>query len=348
MNRPLLCALLSLGLLAADAAAQLDMPVPRASPQARVVQTVGITQVTVDFGRPAVKGRQVFGGLVPFGQVWRAGANENTVVTLDGPVQVEGRTMEAGRYGLHMIPASGQWTVVFSHNATSWGSYFYDPAEDALRVTVTPVESAHTEWLSYGFEDLAEDGASLVLRWAGLAVPLRLGVDLEATAVTALRDDYLRGLKAWDPAAYAQAASWCLSHELNLEEALGWIDRSISLAGPDFNRLWTKAGLAEALEQDEAAALRAQALGHASETQVNAMGYQYLGQGAVERALELFRSNATRHPESWNVHDSLAEALAASGDVAAAIASYEKALAMVDDPTQQQRIRGALATLGAR
>ena len=118
---------------------------PRQSQHAVIMQRIGITNITINYSRPQVKGRKVFGGLEPYGKLWRAGANENTTITFTDPVTIEGKPLDPGTYGLHMIPAESEWTVIFSKANTSWGSFTYDPAEDALRVTVRPQTAEFTK-----------------------------------------------------------------------------------------------------------------------------------------------------------------------------------------------------------
>jgi tetratricopeptide (TPR) repeat protein len=294
---------------------------------------------------PAVKGRKVFGGLVPFGQLWRAGANENTTVRFAGPVMVEGQALAAGTYGLHMIPGHDSWSIIFSHNATSWGSYFYDSAEDALRVTVEARKAPMQEWMSYEFQELTKTGGALTLRWAELAVPVRIEVDPTASVLAEIRDNYLRGLAGFNPESFASAAAWCLANDVNHEEALGWCERSFR-SGESFTKHWTKAGLLQALGRSEyeVGQTRDKALKLATEAEVNAMGYQFLVQGSTDQAIDLFERNVAEHPDSWNVHDSLAEALAAAGRVSEARESYGRALSMADH-TNQDRIRSVLESL---
>src|SRR5436305_5364507 len=149
------------------AAAQAPpLPLPQPSPAARVEQTVGLTRIAVDYHRPAVNGRKVWDGLVPYGQVWRAGANENTVFTTTSPIKVAGKSLAAGSYGLHMIPTANDWTVIFSRVTTGWGSFSYDAKDDALRITVRPTTtSENEERLEYRFEDPTDKTTTLTLRW---------------------------------------------------------------------------------------------------------------------------------------------------------------------------------------
>jgi hypothetical protein len=159
----------------------------RKSLMASVMQRLGVdTDITIVYSRPGVKGRKIWGELVPFGMApgneysnnnpypWRAGANENTTIEFSKDVLVEGNKLPAGKYGIHMIPSEKDWTIIFSKNSEGWGSFAYNKDEDALRITVTPVEAPHKEWLSYGFEDLAGTSATACLHWEKLKVPFKI------------------------------------------------------------------------------------------------------------------------------------------------------------------------------
>jgi len=158
---------------------------PRKSPKASVSQTIGLdTKIEIVFGRPGVKGREIWGKLVPYGLQknedgagevpWRGGANENTTIEFNKPVKVEGNDLPAGKYGMHFIPGQNEWTVIFSKNNSAWGSGDYKEADDALRVKVTPKKAPQQEWLLYGFEDLADYSATAYLHWAELKVPFKI------------------------------------------------------------------------------------------------------------------------------------------------------------------------------
>jgi len=159
----------------------------RKSLHATVTQRLGVdTDITFDFSRPGVKGRKIWGGLEPYGMhpgneasknkpyPWRAGANENTTITVSKDVKIEGNKLAAGKYGLHMIPSESTWIVIFSKRNSDWGSYSYDEKEDALRITVTPVAAPHQEWLIFGFDDLAGTSATAFLHWEKLKVPFKI------------------------------------------------------------------------------------------------------------------------------------------------------------------------------
>jgi len=328
--------------------AQPQLPQPDASPAAFVSQTVGITDVKVSYHRPGTKGRQIWGKLVPYGEVWRAGANENTTVSFGYPVRIEGKDLSAGTYGLHMIPTEGEWTVIFNQNATSWGSYFYDKAEDALRVTVKPRQAEHQEWLSYEFTDLTDSSAVLLLRWEKLAVPIRVTLDIRSLVLARAKNEYLRGPAGFTWQGFNQAAAYCLKNNINLEEAMRWADQSIAI-NANFNNLRVKAGLLEkAGKKPEADALREQSMKLATEADINMLGYQYMNSGKMKEALETFKKNAKDYPDSWNVYDSLAEAYEKSGDKKLAIENYSLALKRVQDEQNKKRITETLQKLGAK
>src|SRR5438270_1954328 len=159
-------------LVASTAFAQsTQLNLPRDSQRASVTQRIGITDITVKYHRPLVKGRTIWGKVVPYGQVWRAGANENTTITFTDPVSIEGKPLDKGTYGLHMIPNEDHWTVIFSKMSDAWGSFTYDQKEDALRVDVKPQTTDMHDALTYDFDDLKADSAVLTLRWEKVAVP---------------------------------------------------------------------------------------------------------------------------------------------------------------------------------
>jgi tetratricopeptide (TPR) repeat protein len=317
---------------------------PKQSPRASLSQTVGLTTLTLTYDRPSVNGREIWGALVPYDSVWRAGANENTVLEVTSPVRIGGKSLDAGRYGLHMIPARGDWTIILSRQANAWGSFSYDPKEDALRFPATPAVGGMHERLAYTFDDPTDSSVVLTLRWEKLVVPITIGIDSKAVVVDSLREQ-LRGLGRffWQP--WSQAAAWCAANGTNLEEAAAWAERSIAL-NENFTNLRVKAALLGQRGDEAGAAAAAQrSLAIATEAEVNTYGYLLMGQGKVDSALVIFRKNVKDHPKSWNTYDSLAEAYAKKGEKKLAIENYSKALAMATDPAQKQRITAALASL---
>jgi len=311
---------------------------PEASPHAAVTQTVGLTEMTIDYHRPAVNKRVVWGGLVAWDQVWRAGANENTTISFSTPVKVEGQPLAAGTYGLHMIPReNGEWTLVLNKQSKAWGSFAYNQAEDAMRATVRPKPSEFRERLLYVFEEPAGGSVTASLNWEKLRVPFRIDVDL-ATAVSADIEEQFTGLQQffWQP--WNQAAAWGVQNGVDLDRAMKWTERSISI-NENFQNLRTKALILEKKGQTaEAETLRARGMTLATEQDLNAYGYQLLGENKNDAAIAIFAKNVKDHPAAWNVYDSLADAYSRKGDTRMAIANYEKALKLTKNPQQVKRI----------
>jgi tetratricopeptide (TPR) repeat protein len=317
---------------------------PKASPRATVSQTIGLTTISITYDRPGVKSREVWGQLVPYDSVWRAGANENTVIAFSSPVRVGGRDLPAGRYGVHMIPTRSEWTVILSRQADAWGSFSYDPKEDAVRLSARPVAAPFQESLSYTLDDPGTGSAVATLHWEKLAVPFTVEVDSKRVVVDSLRQQ-LRGLGRffWQP--WNQAAAWCAANDVNLKEAADWAQSSIAI-NENFNNLRVKATLLEKLGDSAAAAqLRDRSFEVALEPDINAYGYQLLGAGKVDSAIAVFRKNVKDYPRSWNTYDSLGEAYAVKGDKRRAAEQYAKARELTKDPAQQRRISGILAGL---
>ncbi|HSD73092.1 MAG TPA: DUF2911 domain-containing protein [Thermoanaerobaculia bacterium] len=332
-------------LIAASAGAQPALKVPQPSPKATISQTVGVTDIAITYHRPAVNKRTVWGELVPYDQVWRAGANENTTISFSSPVTVNGKPLAAGTYGLHMIPSkSGDWTIAFSNVSWAWGSFTYDENEDALRVTTKAQPAEFQERLSYSFDDPTERSVDVALRWEKIRVPFTVEIDTPAVVLESLRRE-LRDLPRFSWQGWNQAAAYCLQKKVNLDEALTWADRSIRMQ-ETFNNLRTKAGLLDLKGNAKTAAeLRDRSMKIATEADINGYGYQLLGTGKTDEAIEIFRKNVRDHPQSWNVYDSLGEAYDRKGDKKLAVENYRRAQNMTQDPDQKKRISDILSRL---
>ncbi|HKO54785.1 MAG TPA: DUF2911 domain-containing protein [Thermoanaerobaculia bacterium] len=328
---------------ATTALAQVPLTLPEVSPAASVSQTIGLTEMKIDYHRPAVNGRKVWGELVPYNEVWRAGANENTTISFSDDVAVEGQPLPAGTYGLHMLPTPTGWTVIFSKQSHAWGSYSYDPKEDALRVNVTPqTTNDSSERLTFSFDDPTDKSTVVALRWEKLRVPFRIDVDVAKTVSANLRDQ-LRGRPRFSWQGWNNAASWSLRNGGDLNEALDWANSSIKIQ-PTFQNLRTKAAIVEKQgDAKQAEELRARAMSVATEGDLNAYGSSLLGQKKVDEALDVFKRNAKDHPTSMGVWSGLGDAYAAKGDKKAALESYDKALSMATTDEQKKRITDAMA-----
>lgn len=230
-------------LLVASAAAAQQLNLPRVSPTASLEQTVGTTDITIKYNRPGVKGRTIWGGLVPWDQVWRTGANEATVFEVSDDVLINGQRLPKGAYSLHTIPGRDQWTIIFNKTANQWGSYSYDQSQDALRVTVKPDRADHREWMQFEIPELTTDTAKVVLRWENLAVPFT--VDTQSTARALAEAE--KALASADQNAWLlpyRAADFAFSNN-RMTEAQKWLDMSLAKSETTAN-LWLKARMLHA------------------------------------------------------------------------------------------------------
>jgi hypothetical protein len=228
-----------LALLAAAAWSQPAVELPRPSPLATVSQSFGYSTMTVTYSRPGVKGRAIWGGLVPYGQIWRAGANEATLFEASTDVKVEGKTLPKGKYALYILPTEKDWTFIFSKNHKAWGSYTYDQKEDALRVTVVPKAAPHQERLEYSFADLTDSSATFSAHWEKLKGTVNLTVEFMETAKANIKNG-LPKAKPDDQYAWLNAARFYWSHNIDRKQAMEWVDKSIAIK-PIHANLWTKA-----------------------------------------------------------------------------------------------------------
>lgn len=254
MARLVSTALLAMVLVAIPLQAQ-GLEMPRVSPKAVVTQTIGTTTVTVNYHRPGVKDRAIWGGLVPYNEVWRTGANEATTLTISDPVKVEGQELAAGTYALATIPGADEWTFIVNKNTAMWGTMGYKQEEDVLRVKVKPVTVAQTEWMQFVFADLKEDSATLMLQWDKVGVPVKLSVDTTGKFLNQARKTMAR---YWTEPY--RAALFCLDHDTGLDEALKWINTSVAIQETYYNLAVKARILARQGQKAEAVAIMDKAL----------------------------------------------------------------------------------------
>jgi len=291
----------------------LMLDLPRQSQHAVITQRIGITEITVNYHRPLANGRQIWGKLAPYGQVWRAGANENTTITFSDPVTIEGQALDKGTYGLHMIPGENQWTVIFSKDSKDWGSFSYKQEDDALRVNVKAQAAEVHDALAYDFDDLKADSAVVTMRWDKVAVPFKVKVNVN-DLVTASIHRQLHGLNQYYWEGWDDAAGYFLANKINLEEALKDEDLSIQ-AEVRYDNLMNKSKILEAMgRKQDAQSFRTQALEKANAIQLYVYGRQLQGDKKQDEALAIFRSNAKKFPDYWTTHLGLARVYSAQGD----------------------------------
>lgn len=245
MKRSALLFLAAPAVLLAQAYPQNPALFPQLSPAAEVSQIIGLTKVAIDYHRPAVKGRKIWGDLVPFDQVWRLGANEATTITFSDPVKVDGYDVPAGTYALFAIPRADAWTMILSKHARQFGAWEYNANEDLLRWDVRPKQVGSNEWLTFEIYPASASTAYVDFYWEHTRVSFLVETDLDAQ-VQARLDKALAKAKPGDWEIWSQAAEYCAEQEVNLQKAMEWIDRSLRIQENPTN-LFIKARLQRAL-----------------------------------------------------------------------------------------------------
>ena len=369
MRRMLLLSSAALIATSVTSAAQtISLPPNGDNQRSEVIQYIGLVRTSIEYNSPDVHGPtgedrrgKIWGTLVPWGihdlgfnnakGPWRAGSNENTVFSVSHDVKIDGKPLAAGRYGLHMLAGEIEWTIIFSKNSTSWGSFTYNQAEDALRVTVKPVKSPYREWLTYDFIDRKPDRATVALAWEELSVPFTISVDNISTLYVDNIRRELRGAAGFSWQQWNLAAQYCLLADTNLNEALTWSESAIALPGvgqANFVTLSTKAQILNKLSKtSEADAVMATALDlpGALPVQIHQYGRQLLTQGKTKEALAVFQKNAKRFGDAWPVHVGLARGFSAVGDYKAALKHAEIALTQAPDDINKKSLEAAVIRL---
>lgn len=322
----------------------VDLPAP--SQHAIVTQRIGLTDITINYHRPLVNGRPIWGKLVPYGQPWRAGANENTTVLFTDPVSIEGQPLAAGTYGLHMIPGEKEWIVIFSKQNAAWGSFTYKQDEDALRVSVKPAASDMHEALTYDFDDLKPDSSVVTLRWEKVAIPFKVSVNLNDTVAAHLHQDF-RGLVQYTWEGYNDAADYLAKNKIDLDDALKYADNAVQ-SESRYESLETKSEVLEAMgRKGEAATFHEQALDRANAVQL----YQYARglqrAGKQQEALATFRKQVKKYPDEWISHAAAGRIDTSEGNYDAALKEMHQALDAAPDPSKPS-VQGLIKRLESK
>ena len=330
--------------------------------KASVSERIGLTDIVIHYDRPGVKGREgkIWGQLVHTGFAdqgfgssksapWRAGANENTTIEFSSPVKIEGQSLPAGKYGFFIAFDPTESTLIFSRNSSSWGSYYYDDKEDALRVKVKPVAlDKSVEWLKYEFLSETENKAVIALQWEKLMIPFTIETDYINEQLASFRKE-LRSDRGFIWEGWDQAANWCLQHNVNLEQALVWTDSS---TGPNFGgdrsfQAWTtKAQLLEKLNRpDEATAIMKKTIPIGNVNEVHAYGRQLMMAKKNKEALEVFKANFQKFPNQFTTLMGLARGYSASGDLKNGLKYANQALPLAPNPQSKTITEGMIAKL---
>ena len=325
--RPLRVSLVLLSAVAPAHGQSALLTLPDVSQHARTTQRIGLTDITIDYHRPLVAGRKIFGGLQPYGEVWRAGANYNTTIAFSDSVRVEGHALAPGTYGLHMIPGQSSWVVIFSHNSTSWGSFTYDSTEDALRVRVTPHSIPNEEVLSYSFDDPKPSSVTVTMRWADVAVPFHVDIDVPHIVARDLRLQ-LRGRvqTEWQP--WEEVANYLLENSLDANEALRDADQSIQIEDRFENEITRVRALRALGRTAEADSTQTRAIGMGTQAQVYGFARTLQRLGQQQAALDIFRQDVRKHPGTWMSHLEAARIAVGSSDYPRAIEETKTAAAL--------------------
>lgn len=335
-----------LNLTVLHSTAQSNITTPTASHKSMVMQRLGLTDITIRYHSPSVKSREIWGKLVPYNEVWRCGAEENTTIEFSTDVKIEGQTLKAGKYGFHTIPTADEWTIIFSNNHTSWGSYFYAEKEDALRVKVKPTSSPMEEWLKYDFNYLSFNSLEIALKWEKLKVAFKVEADVHTIVLANMRNQ-LRGIDAFYWEGWAIAAQYCLQNNINYEEALQWANSSIQ-NGANFTNTSLKAQLLEKLgKKAEADQAMKEALQTATVLELHGYGRQLLSQKKNKEAFEVFQMNVKKNPNKWPVNVGMARGYSAMGDYKNALKHAKLALEQAPDQLNKNSLESMIKTLQA-
>jgi hypothetical protein len=362
-------------LLALPAGAQifpgLTLPPSGNNQKASVSQYIGPARITVDYSSPAVHGPdgkdrrgQIWGKLVPYGLTdlgfglgkpapWRAGANENTVFAVSENVSIEGKPLAAGSYGLHMIAGPEEWVLIFSKAANAWGSFYYDPADDALRVTVKPHKHEYREWLTYEFTTRRPTESVAELQWEELSVPWTIKVDNINDLYISKMKENLSNVQGFGWRGWVAASQFCVAQNTHLDQALEWAEIAVSkqfIGEANFTTLSNKAAVLEKLgRKEDANAAMQLAVQHRSATpnDLHQYGRRLLAEKKNAEALEVFRLSFERNGDQWPVHVGLARGYAATGDPKQALEHARKALTQAPDPVNKQSLEAMIAALEA-
>jgi hypothetical protein len=349
----------------------LTIPPSGNNQKASVTQYIGPVRVTIEYSSPAVHGPdgkdrrgQIWGKLVPYGLAdlgfgngkpapWRAGANENTVFDISDKVSIEGKPLPAGRYGLHMIAGPEEWVLILSRDSNAWGSFYYEPDHDALRVTIRPHKHEYREWLTYEFTTRRPSESVAELQWEDLAVPWTIKVEnIDDLYISKLKEN-LTNVQGFGWRGWVAASQYCVAQNTHLEQALEWAEIAVSkpfVGEANFATLSNKAQVLEKLgRMEEAKAAMDMAIHHRSATPIDLHQYgrRLLGEKKNREALEVFQLNYARNGDEWPVHVGLARGYAANGDLKQALEHARKALLQAPDPVNRQSLEAMVAALEA-
>lgn len=339
----------------------MKSPPPGGNKKAFVGERIGITDVVINYDRPGVKGREgnIYGTpVVHTGYVdksveygtatkapWRAGANENTTIEFSTDVIIEGKPLAAGKYGFFVAYDPKECTIIFSKDHNSWGNYFYDEKNDALRATVkTMALDKSVEWLKYEFTNQTENSAMIALQWEKVMIPFKVEVDLVKTTLDEYREK-LKGELGFRWESWNEAAGFCLKNNTNLTEGSKWADLALS-SHKDFETLNNKAQyLTKEGKVKQADSLMKEAFAIGGMLEVHLYARQLIGQKETAKALEIFKLNAKKHPKEFTTTLGLARGYSATGDYKSALTNAKAALPLAPNEPNKNAVQGMIKKL---
>jgi tetratricopeptide (TPR) repeat protein len=356
--------LIAISVLATICFAQLDLPASGNNPRATISEEVGITSITIKYSRPDVNKREGKiwgdGNVVTYGfstqnfitnkntSPWRAGANENTLISFEHDVKVEGQSIKAGTYSIHMAMGADNVILIFNTQTEAWGSFYYDEKYDALRINIKPVAlEKSVEYLKYEFIEHKEKSCTIAMQWEKISVPFKIEVDVDNIVLDKIRSE-LSSRKGFTPALILTATQFCFNKNINLEEALTWSKRAIDGQGGQKTYI-TLRNLATAYEKlnrvADADSTMNEALLIATANQYTAYGRLLITQKKADKAMEVFKANLKRYGDVFGVNGGLMSGYSAKGDFKNALKHAEKAMAQAPNDGAKKQIEGFITKL---
>lgn len=290
----------------------VSLSLPQVSPFEERSINIGFTEIKLEYSSVGIKGRDIWDGLIPYGEVWRTGANKNTVFSVSDDVLINGQPLAKGSYGFHTIPGEKEWTLIFSHNSEAWGSYFYNEDEDALRVTVDSKEmDSKYEWMKFSFSEYTDTSVAISLKWAHRSVPFEVTIPREVTF--AHIEKQFTTLPAFSWQGWLQGATYTMQNDYQLEKGLEWAERAHSME----KNIQT----------------------------VGLLGKLYILNNRSEEGLQLAEELTNEWANEWRSHYSAAEIFETAGENEEAIKAYEKAIELHPNERSKQVLRQRINAL---
>jgi tetratricopeptide (TPR) repeat protein len=329
--------------------------------KAAVSEQIGIVKVSITYGRPGVKGREgkiyntrvAHYGFVDQGHgtskaaPWRAGANENTMMSFSHAVKVEGKDLPAGVYGFFIALGEEESTLIFSKISNSWGSFYYDSTQDALRVNVkNQILDKSVEWLKYEFVDQTDNAVTIAMSWEKRMIPFRIEAETKALQITSFKNEFRTTRPYYD---YIQAANYCIQNNIELEQALAWMDRAIYfriMGEKNFRTLSTKAAVLMKMNRvDDAKKVMEEAIPIGSMLDVHFYGRQLLSMKQADEAMKVYKKNYEKYPNEFTTHVGMGRAYAAKGDYKKALTFMKTALPKAPDEGNKLNVESMIKKL---